>query len=47
MSLAECGIKSQPLDLTYEINNYEYVTCFDHDLVDQDPPDRRAPIHVL
>ena len=26
-SLAKCEIKSQPLDLINEINEYEYITC--------------------
>ena len=33
-SFAECEIKSRPLDLTNEIDGYEYVTCIDRDLVD-------------
>ena len=34
LSFANCKIKSHPLDLTNEIDSYEYVSCFDHDLVD-------------
>ena len=46
-SLAECRIKSQPLDLTNEIDGYKYVKCFDRDLVDWDPPDQRASIRAI
>ena len=46
-SLVECRIKSQPLDLTNEIDDYEHVTCFNRDLVNQDPPDQCASIRAI
>ena len=38
---------SQPLDLTNEVEGYEYVMCLDCDLVDRDPPDQCMSIHVI
>ena len=38
-SLAAWEINLLPLDLTNEIDGYEYSTCFDGDLVNRDPPD--------
>ena len=45
--ISRVQIKLQPLDLTNEIDGYEYVMCFDHDLVDRDPPNQRALIHAI
>ena len=46
-AITECEIKSQKLDLNNEIGGDKYVTCFDHDLADRDPPDQHVPICVL
>ena len=40
-------IKSQPLDFTNAIDIYDLSRVIDRDLVDQNPPDQRAFIHML